>query len=109
MTSGRLTDLARTQLFKIAIRMVKQKKKKGKLYHKEAAGEVKTSFDTAVIGTLAGYLFEAEVDTPHGNAKVKYLVRQNDIEDLDEEDDFVDWKWVPTKRERNKSITPSDN
>lgn len=47
-------------------------------------GEITTTGNTYVIGDAGGMIFNAEVETEAGHAKVRYLVRTTDLEDDDE-------------------------
>lgn len=42
-------------------------------------GEIKTDFQAGVLGSVSGYLFHADIDTPRGSTNVRYLVRQADF------------------------------
>lgn len=98
-----LTDEQRTELFNISVEMAKygDKKRKRKLI------SVKTKYELAYLGGIAGFIFEAEIVGEKGINVVKYIVQTSDLEDIERA------KWYKVKfADKRKSLydaKPSNN
>jgi hypothetical protein len=42
-------------------------------------GDIFTNFKSAVIGSISGVVFEAEITTPKGDIRVRYIVSKSDL------------------------------
>ena len=53
--------------------------------HSKCEGEICTDYSSACMGAVSGLVLKASVDCADGvSTKVEYLIRERDIEDLDE-------------------------
>lgn len=75
-----LSDGARNILFDTAQEMVRGGKERRKIKGEDFEGLVTTRGETAIMGSLAGIVFHAEVECEDGRrSNVTYLVRPADI------------------------------
>lgn len=105
MTTGvPLSDMARNALFKTAQRLWREKRCKLRIVHDDVEGEVHTKKEVVTLGGISGYVYEAEIGTPKGCTKVKYLVHENDLSD----EQIDKGSWVPVMRVKALRRPPFD-
>ncbi|HEU0050554.1 MAG TPA: hypothetical protein VFQ60_00670 [Patescibacteria group bacterium] len=89
-------------LFYGALGMASEKINRRSFHHKDGEGEIRTQFKPAALGEIAGMEFEAQVETEQGTAKMRFIVRTRDLEDLDRQ---VWSPWIhadgPSRHESN--------
>lgn len=83
-----ITDEVARLLFFSAQSMFQNGKEKLRLKSNFATGQVSTKFEQGLLGSVAGYVFDAQVDSVCGSTKVKFLVRPADIELLKDPDQW---------------------
>lgn len=104
MFSGiRLNESMRRFLFKSARQMVLQKERHGRVKTDEFEGEISTDFDTAGFGFIYGMKFSAAVDSIHGSTKVVFIVRTNDLKNIDPDEGF----WMESLRDMDAERVPT--
>jgi len=88
MVSGPgLTDDVRTILYKTAQKMLRKEWSKQKIKGEGFEGLITTKNETSVMGSIAGILFKATVETEATKTRVHYLIRRCEI-------DFDDGEWI---------------
>jgi hypothetical protein len=101
MASGPLvSDDTRDALFQAAYVMIKSGQRRRKFRTHESEGLVTTQFRSLVFVGTAGIEFKATVESESGSLTVSYLVRQRDLQEMEEsetvawasEEDMVDGK-----------------
>lgn len=80
-----VTDELRIKLFKVACDMAKKKNVRRTFKGEDGEGMVVTSYQTTLMGTISGILFEADVETEEHQGKVSYIVRPSAISDYNDE------------------------
>ena len=91
MWKGRMTDEARSILFLAASEMLKKSNESLKVREGCVEATVSTKFTPAVLGSVSGCFFSAEGETEYGKFSINFLVRPNDIRDLDELREYGMW------------------
>ena len=67
----------------------------------DAEGIVETRVHTAVLGSLAGVVFQAEIETDAGKTKTRFIVDSAEISDEDfERIEMGEWSEHPASRAR---------
>lgn len=85
MFSGKsLSGTVSEALYQAAVYCVRKECNKRKVIHDDVEGLVQTDFETMIIGSVAGIIFNAEIDCINGSTKVTYIVSENDIDDDEE-------------------------
>lgn len=74
-----LTDGLRDTLWRVACVMIRNQRKEQVFRHDDGEGVVLTEFDTALIGTVGGPVFQAQLDTPKGKTVTTFIVTDADI------------------------------
>lgn len=104
MFSGiRLNESMRRFLFKSAKQMVLQKERCGRVKTDEFEGEISTDFDITGLGFIYSMQFAAKVDSIHGSTKVVFIVRMNDLENIDSDEGF----WLEGLRDMDAERVPT--
>lgn len=91
-TKVSLTDDMRYTLYRTAFEMCASKIAERKVRASGFRATVKTDGQRGIMGTIAGIVFSATVDTDRGEGLVTYIVRERD---LCAPEDGV---WVPVSR-----------
>lgn len=100
MSKGQaLTDEMRTCLVKVAAQMVREKEEKCKIQTTAMEGCICTKFQRAILGSVSGFSFSAELESESGRTNVEFLVRDCDQERIDLENGF----WMTMNPQMAKS------
>lgn len=105
MSGRNISDFARDALLKTAAWMLKQKKEKHKLISDDCDGFVETEFKSASIGSISGVIFSADVSTPNGQSKTKFILRDSDLDGIEN----AKWYKVLLKKEKAKKKFDDDS
>ena len=81
-----LTDEMRTCLFRGARAMHQQKSEQTRIITDDLEAIIQTDFRCTGFGWIYGTLFSAQVDSIHGKTTVRYIVRTEDLGEIDPED-----------------------
>lgn len=74
LVSGRPLPLSTLDaLYDAASTMFRERQRKHRLRHDDVQGEVRTEFRPGLLGTFAGSVFEADIETAEGSTFVRYL------------------------------------
>lgn len=85
MVSGRyVSPDMHDMLFTTAYLMCRERLKRKKVKTSFCEGVVRTKFESAWLGPLVGTLFLADVECEEGRLRVSYVVREQDLGDLEE-------------------------
>ena len=103
MWSGFITDEVKDMLFRAACFMTHRSLEKLKIKNGFVEGAVTTNRTPAILGSVAGTIFRAEVESESGKTDIKYLVRTGDIEELAEAAAFGFWT------DRSWAFHPAEN
>lgn len=68
-----------------------------KIVNDDGHGSLTTEFQTCCLGDLNGVAFHADLVVPKGKTKVEFLVRLNDLNQID---DFENVKWIRLRKKR---------
>ncbi len=91
MTAGLpVDDDIRNALFYTAREMLKAGAEKRRLKTDFMEGVVTTEFKVGCMGSVAGTIFQAEIDAEAGSTKVSYIVNNSYLD----EDDFESASWM---------------
>src|SRR3989338_8501392 len=74
-----LTDQIRNQLVDAARTMILNGDRGYRIVSDDFVGEVQTDMKTVLLGSIAGLLFTAEIQSVKGHVEVSYLVRPQDV------------------------------
>lgn len=75
-----LSEKVRLELILAAKSMLVDNKNKTKIKTQFCEGAVYTNFQGALLGSVSGVVFMAEIETGKGNTSVKYLIRADLLE-----------------------------
>jgi len=81
-----LTNDMRTLLFFVAQEMHQEKKTMSNVVTDDLEARIETDFSVAVLGSVAGPVFSAEITSIRGGATVTYIVRAGDLKNVDLDD-----------------------
>lgn len=83
MFSGKpLSDSAAEALFQSGCRCALLEKNSQNIFHDDVRGTIKTEFDYAMVGSITGIHFFAEISTEKGNTEVHFIIPSKDIEEV---------------------------
>lgn len=85
------SDDVRDLLFVTAYHMIKSHARKRKVRSEECEGVVTTAFQHVSLAGISGIRFRAELETETGKLVVTYLVRNRDLDALEEAEEGA---WV---------------
>lgn len=80
-TGVHLSDAAIDVLTRTGIRMIKDHRRKQKVYNDDISGIVETKFETGMFGTLHGFVFEADIMTDKGESNVVFILNEDVTEE----------------------------
>jgi hypothetical protein len=75
------------RLYRAAVELHETHEEVARLTGELAMGEVRRLEGTQVLGSVTGPGFEAEVDTPEGSGRVRFIVTPQGLESDEERDD----------------------
>ena len=81
MTAGRgLTDEIRTLLYQVACEMFKKGTERESVKSPDCEAVIRTKFEFALIGSIGGTRFIADVETEAGKTHTDFIVHDRDLE-----------------------------
>ena len=102
MVSGMpFTDVVANVLLRTSREMLRRGAERCVIRADDVEGVVETRFHTAVLGSLAGVVFQAEIETDAGKTKTRFIVDSAEISDEDfERIEMGEWSEHPASRAR---------
>ena len=101
-TGAALTANGAELLYRIAHKMARQEKKRGKAsFGDDCYAIVETDWGTTcIVSPLAGIRFYGEVVTKSGITNIEFIVAENDLEGEVEEEGFSWYRLTPVEKRR---------
>lgn len=75
-----LTDRISSVLYKAACKMFQTNSKKKSVKFSDSEAIIRTQFSTAIIGSISGTKFVADVESDEGKTHVEFLVANSDLD-----------------------------
>ena len=80
ISGGSLTDEVRTLLYRAACEMHRKGQERKSVKSSDCEALVQTKFQFAMLGSIYGTKFTADVETQAGKTRVHYIVQSTDLE-----------------------------
>jgi hypothetical protein len=106
-----MTEKLTEVLFYNAHDMIESGKGKQRVKGKDYDGVITTKFDRVALSSISGIFFEATVMTAKGETKAKYIVRDQDLEGIEQAKFHIVDRLDPEepKNEPKRIPSPSNN